>query len=263
MCAHSTISAARVSDPVEPSLLLAGGGSPTPTPPLLPVPLPTDLLNSASIGYANKFKSLLLCGSVVLYVRDGMRHQEFYEHGLLAGVHYVAVDRAQDVPAMVRWLRQHDDYARAVAQAGRARMSALDASGLSDFMAELLGQYAKRLQFAVRPQPGAVLIECEDDLWRHYALSRPWLANYLTHDNASCVHPPAAGTPLGPPGWGGAYRGSKPRCYASHDRSPGAQPHACDIANPYSFAESWEPDGQWPKPHPKSRERSDHRWETM
>ena len=29
------------------------------------------LLNSASIGYANKFKSLLLCGSVVLYVRGG------------------------------------------------------------------------------------------------------------------------------------------------------------------------------------------------
>ena len=37
------------------------------------------LLNSASIGYANKFKSLLLCGSVVIYVRDGMRHKEFYE----------------------------------------------------------------------------------------------------------------------------------------------------------------------------------------
>ena len=29
------------------------------------------LINSASIGYANKFKSLLLCGSVVLYIRDG------------------------------------------------------------------------------------------------------------------------------------------------------------------------------------------------
>jgi hypothetical protein len=33
------------------------------------------LLNSASIGYANKFKSLLLCGSVVLYIREGMRHK--------------------------------------------------------------------------------------------------------------------------------------------------------------------------------------------
>ena len=29
------------------------------------------LLNSASIGYANKLKSLLLCGSVVLYPRAG------------------------------------------------------------------------------------------------------------------------------------------------------------------------------------------------
>ena len=28
-------------------------------------------LNSASIGYANKLKSLLLCGSVVLYPRAG------------------------------------------------------------------------------------------------------------------------------------------------------------------------------------------------
>ena len=96
------------------------------------------LLNSASIGYANKFKyrlprllrqlvslpdlppdlrpkypistrpkspistrsprSLLLCGSVVLYVRDGMRHKEFYEYGLVSGIHYVSVDTAQVLP---------------------------------------------------------------------------------------------------------------------------------------------------------------------
>jgi len=104
------------------------------------------LLNSASIGYANKFKSLLLCGSVVLYVRDGMRHKEFYELGLLPGVHYVAVDRAQDVPAMVRWLRKNDEYARAVGQAGRARMTSLGAGGLADFIAELLTQYSRRQQ---------------------------------------------------------------------------------------------------------------------
>ena len=79
------------------------------------------LLNVASIGYANKFKSLLLCGSVVLYVNDGMRHKEFYEYGLLPGVHYVAVDSSADVPAMVRWLQKNDDYARAVGEAGRAR----------------------------------------------------------------------------------------------------------------------------------------------
>ena len=210
------------------------------------------LLNSASIGYANKFKSLLLCGSVVLYVRDGMRHKEFYEYGLLSGVHYVTVDTAEDVPAMVRWLRQNDAYARAVGEAGRARMSSLDAAGLGEFMAELLRQYARRLSFRALPQPGAVHMECEDDLFRHYALSRPWLDAYLMRDNATCVHPPQPGARLGPPGWGGSYRGSKPRCYASHDRSPAAQPHACDFDRPYSTSESFEVDGVFPKAHPKS-----------
>lgn len=95
-------------------------------------------------------------------------------------------------------------------------------------------------------------VNCEDDLWRHYALTRPWLGNYLTLDNASCVHPPAAGTKLGPPAWGGSYAGSKPRCYASHDLGPQAQPHACDFERPYSFSESWQPEGVFPSAHPKS-----------
>ena len=193
------------------------------------------LLNSASIGYANKFKSLLLCGSVVLYVRDGMRHREFYEYGLLAGVHYVAVDTAKDVPRMVRWLRANDGYARAVAQAGRARMLSLDIVGVTDWMAELLTQYAGRLAQPVRgPQPGAVLIDCEDDLWRHYALSRPWLENYLMKDNRTCVHPPPADAKLAGPGWGGAYRGSKPRCYASraHLHCPRGLPALGALASP-------------------------------
>ncbi|EOD14633.1 hypothetical protein EMIHUDRAFT_197105 [Emiliania huxleyi CCMP1516] len=145
------------------------------------------LLNSASIGYANKFKSLLLCGSVVLYVREGMRHKEFYEYGLLPGVHYHAVDTAAEVPAAVKWLRANDEYARAVAEAGRARMASLDEAAVTGFMAELLTQYSKRQSFRVAPQPGA------------------------------------------------------------------AQPHACDFAQPFSTAESWEPDGAWPKPHPRAR----------
>ena len=184
------------------------------------------------------------------------RAQEFYEYGLLPGVHYVAVDRAEDVPPMVRWLREHDEQARAIAQAGRARMSSLDIVGLTDFMAELLTQYARRQTFRMSaPQPGAVHIECEDDLWRHYALTRPWLDNYLTHDNATCVHPPPADATLGPPGWGGSYAGSKPRCHASHDLNPGAQPTACDFGKPYSFSESWEPHGSFPKAHPRSPDR--------
>ena len=188
------------------------------------------LLNSASIGYANKFKYLLLCGSVVIYVRDGMVHKEFYEYGLLPGVHYVAVDKAQDVPAMVRWLRQNDDYARAVALAGRARMATLHIDAVSDFMAELLTQYAKLQTFAPTPAKGAIKVNCEDDLWRHYARDPPWMHHYLSYDNATCIQPPSAangGVPLGPPGWGGAYKGSKPRCVASHDLRAAAQPDAC------------------------------------
>ena len=187
------------------------------------------------------------------------RAQEFYEYGLLPGVHYVAVDTADDIPAMVRWLRENDDYARAVAMAGRARMSSLDVGAVTDFMAEVLREYAKRMSFPVNaPQPGAVRIECEDDLWRHYALSKGWAQIYMMQDNATCVHPPKKGATLGPPGWGGSYAGSKPRCYASHDLGPKAQPDACNFDRPYSKSESFEPYGQWPKPHPtENREHWD------
>ena len=77
------------------------------------------------------------------------------------------------------------------------------------------------------------------------------MAQYLMEDNATCLHPPPAGAVLGPPGWGGAYRGSKPRCTASHDLAPIAQPEACNHAKPFSFAESWEPWDRFPKPHPR------------
>ncbi len=213
------------------------------------------LLNTASIGYANKFKSLLLCGSVVVYVREGMRHKEFYELGLLPGVHYVVADTVQDVPKVVKWLRANDDYARAVALAGRARMTALDVGAVTDFMAELLRAYAKRLvPRVVRPQPGAVQMDCEDDLWRHYMLSRGEFLDYKMEDNATCVHPPKAGEVLKAPGWGGAYKGSKPRCSAGHDLLPRAQPEACDFDKPFSTSESFAPWGEFPVPHPKSRE---------
>ena len=58
----------------------------------------------------------------------------------------------------------------------------------------------------------------------------------------------------GSPGWGGAYRGSKPRCTASHDLAPAAQPEACNYAKPFSFAESWEPWDKFPKPHEKDQQ---------
>ena len=42
------------------------------------------------------------------------------------------------MPAMVRWLKRNDGYARAIAAAGRARLAALDVKALTDFFAELL-----------------------------------------------------------------------------------------------------------------------------
>ena len=96
-------------------------------------------------------------------------------------------------------------------------MLTLDVKALTDFMAEVFRQYARRQQFRVAPQPGAVRIDCEDDLWRHYSLDKGWMQAYKMEDNATCVHPIPPGTKLGPPGWGGAYAGSKPRCIASHD----------------------------------------------
>jgi hypothetical protein len=208
------------------------------------------LLNSASIGYANKFKYLLLCGSVVIYVRDGMRHKEFYEYGLLPGVHYVSVADATQVPAMVRWLKKNDDYAKAVAMAGRARMAALDANAVADFMAELLTQYAKLQSFRPTPGSGSVKIACEDDLIRHYARDPFWMSHYLMYDNSTCIQQiPTTG--LGPPGYGGAYAGSKPRCVASHDLRHFAQPDVCSSRGgkpPHQPGTSFDPFDRFPNP---------------
>lgn len=206
------------------------------------------LLNSASIGYANKFKYLLLCGSVVIYIEDGMQHKEFYEYGLVPGVHYVTVPTADDVPAKVRWLREHDGYARSVAAAGRARMAALDVAALSDFFAELLRQYARKQVFRPAGHAGAVRLNCEDDLWRHYALERNWLNYYKNEDNGTCIHPIPAGERLSGPGWGGAYRGSKARCVASHDLRESAQPGHCDSWKP---GRSSQPFDRFPAADPR------------
>ena len=181
-------------------------------------------------------------------VQDGMQHKEFYEYGLIPGVHYVSVDTAADVPAMVRYLQQHDSYARAVAAAGRARMSTLDGDGIASFYAELFKQYARLQRFEVQVLPGAVELACEDDLWRHYARDRFWMRHYLSEDNSTCIRPIAQDAPLAAPGWGGAYRGSKVRCTAAHDRLPRAQPTACDEYQPGT---SFQPFDKFPSAHPK------------
>ena len=208
------------------------------------------LLQSASIGYANKFKYLLLCGSVVIYVQDGMTHQEFYEHGLLPGVHYVTVPTAADVPAMVESLKKNDSYARAVAQAGRARLASLDTGAVTDFLAELLREYSKRQSFKVTAGKGSAQIDCEDDLWRHYARDRPFLNHFRMEDNGTCVRP-VGKSEWHYPGWGGAYRGSKVRCVASHDLRSFAQPDACAQYKPWLGGTSFASYEEFPLTHPQ------------
>ena len=179
-----------------------------------------------------------------------MTHKEFYEYGLLPGVHYVSAPTAADVPRMVEQLRKNDSYARSVAQAGRERLKALDVAVVTDFMAELLTEYAARQTFKVVPAQGATPIDCEDDLWRHYARDRTFLRHFLTEDNATCVHPPSAGATLGPPGWGGAYRGSKVRCVASHDLRSFAQPDACKTYKAWLGGTSMNGWNEFPMTHP-------------
>ena len=56
------------------------------------------LVNVGSNGYANKLKSLFLCGSVLINVESSAPNKEFFEHQLLPGVHYVSVRDAAGRP---------------------------------------------------------------------------------------------------------------------------------------------------------------------
>ena len=82
---------------------------------------------------------------------------------------------------------------------------------------------------------------------RHYARDPGWMNHYLMEDNATCIRPPPK---AGPPGWGGAYAGSKPRCAASHDLRSFAQPEACtprDGGGPHQPGTSFESFEAFPK----------------
>lgn len=178
------------------------------------------LINVGSNGYANKCKYLFLTGAVVVWVRRGSEHREFFERQLLPGVHYVAVDDVDDVPGAIAWLKAHEESARSIASAGRRRMEQLDDEAIADYGATMLREYARKQRFV--PAPLDVEVLCEDDIVRHYDRDGHLVGRYLTEDNASCIGPLRKVTS---PGWGGAYNGSKVPCAKAHDLV--AEPDGC------------------------------------
>eukprot|EP00966_Prymnesium_polylepis_P189030 4379705-Prymnesium_polylepis.1 len=82
------------------------------------------------------------------------------------------------------------------------------------------------------------------------------MEHYLTHDNTTCITPIPDGARVDAPGWGGAYRGSKVRCVASHDQRQIAQPHACTTEQggvAFQPGTSFQPFDVFPTPHPNDR----------
>ncbi|KAJ1640453.1 glycosyl transferase family 90-domain-containing protein [Pavlovales sp. CCMP2436] len=64
------------------------------------------ILNLGSGGsYANKFKYSLLCKSLVIHVSRGNANLEFWQTQLVPGLHYLQVENASMVPALLRKLR--------------------------------------------------------------------------------------------------------------------------------------------------------------
>ena len=90
-------------------------------------------------------------------------------------------------------------------------------------------------------------------MWRHYA-REPWFIEaYSNQDNSTCVHPITDAATLRPPGWGGAYAGSKVRCTASHDLRQIAQPDACKQYASWLGGTSFSGWDEFPKDHPLDR----------
>ena len=152
------------------------------------------LVNVGSNGYANKLKYLFLCGSVVITVRDGMPNREFFERQFLPGVHYVAVAEAKDIPEMVKKLEANPKLAASIAARGTRRMLRFDMEAVTDYVAHLIREYAKRQRFNVKRLENTVEIRCEDDLYHHYD-HNGGLKRYITEDESTCIAPwPSNGT---------------------------------------------------------------------
>eukprot|EP00854_Cymbomonas_tetramitiformis_P000842 gene842-1326_t len=173
------------------------------------------LINVGSNGYANKLKYLFLCGSVVLYVRQGSPNHEFFELQLLPGTHYWPVETPEDLPAAIDYLQAHPALAKRIGTAGTARMRHMDMGEVSNYLSTVLTQYSQKLRFKPTRLKGSFEVNCEDDLWRHYNIDGS-LLRFVTEDNSTCLRRPEP-EDLVAPGWGGAYQGSFVDCKTAND----------------------------------------------
>ncbi len=206
------------------------------------------LLNIGSNGYANKLKYLFLTGSVVIWVRRDSLNYEFFEHQFVPNVHYVAVETVAEVPDMIRRLQADPAYAESIARAGQQRMAAMDTDEVAHYCLSMLKAYASAQKFKPKRDPRSWEVNCEDDLVRHYDRGAMLAGRYITQDNSSCLRPPRPNEPLGPPGWGGAYRGTHPPCLASHDLSAKEEVGVCTPGT-RQYAQSGRFDGpDWDTP---------------
>lgn len=63
----------------------------------------------------------LLSGSVVIRARDGLATPRFwFDDDLVDGEHYIGCE-IDEIPERVRWLREHDEEARRIGQAGQRK----------------------------------------------------------------------------------------------------------------------------------------------
>ena len=80
---------------------------------------------------------------------------EFFQEALEPWVHYVPVaEDLSDLEATILWAKEHDEEARAIAEAGyEFILENLTYEHVKDYWRELLSEYAKLLRFDIRKHP--------------------------------------------------------------------------------------------------------------
>ena len=99
------------------------------------------LISVAGYGYSNRLKSLLMCGSVVIHVRQPWN--EFFMPVLQDNKHIAIARTVQDIIPVVHRLRQNASLAKRIARQGRAiALKELSMGRTLDYLFALLRGYS-------------------------------------------------------------------------------------------------------------------------